>query len=50
MKEKYVLRLELIAHEGNNFESVCNVQNLVHNRLKDIFSVDSVEIQQVVSA
>lgn len=49
MSEQYVLRVVLTAHEGKHFESVCNVQNLVADRLKDIFVIDSTEIKQVVS-
>jgi hypothetical protein len=49
MNEQYVLRVVLTAHEGKHFESVCNVQNLVADRLKDIFVIDSTEIKQVVS-
>lgn len=49
MNEQYVLRVVLTAHEGKRFESVCNVQNLVADRLKDVFVIDSTEIKQVVS-
>jgi hypothetical protein len=49
MSEQFVLRVVLTAHEGKHFESVCNVQNLVADRLKDIFAVDSTEIKQVLS-
>ena len=49
MKEQYVLRVVLTANEGVRFESVCNVQNLVDARLRDLFSVSSTEIKQVVS-
>ena len=50
MNEQYLLRVNLTAHEGIHFESVCNVQNLLQDRLKDICSVESAEIKQVVSA
>lgn len=49
MSEQYVLRVVLTANEGVRFESVCNVQNLVDARLRDLFSVSSTEIKQVVS-
>jgi hypothetical protein len=49
MSEQFVLRVVLTTHEGKHFESVCNVQNLVADRLKDIFAVDSTEIKQVLS-
>jgi hypothetical protein len=49
MSEQYVLRVVLTANEGVRFESVVNVQNLVDARLRDLFSVDSTEIKQVVS-
>jgi hypothetical protein len=49
MNEQYVLRVVLTAHEGKHFESVHGVQNLVADRLKDIFTVNSTEIKQVLS-
>ena len=49
MNEQYILRVVLTAHEGKNFESVHGVQNLVADRLKDIFTVNSTEIKQVLS-
>lgn len=49
MSEQFVLRVVLTAHEDKHFESVCNVQNLLADRLKDIFAVDSTEIKQVLS-
>jgi hypothetical protein len=49
MNEQYVLRVVLTAHEGKHFESVYNVQNLLADRLKDIFTVNSTEIKQVLS-
>jgi hypothetical protein len=50
MGEKYVLRVELTTRDDVHYESVCNVQNLIHDKLRDYFEVHSTEIKQVVSA
>lgn len=48
--EKYVLRVELTTRDDVHYESVCNVQNLINEKLRDYFTVESTEIKQVVSA
>lgn len=50
MNEKYILRVELTTRDDVHYESVCNVQNLIHEKLRDYFTVDTTEIKQVVSA
>lgn len=50
MSEKYVLRVELTTRDDVHYESICNVQNLIDDKLRDYFEVHSTEIKQVVSA
>ena len=50
MSERYVLRVELTTHDGIHYESVCNVQNLIHGKLGDWFDVKTTEIKEIVSA
>jgi len=50
MSEKYVLRVELTTRDDVHYESINNVQNLIHEKLSDYFEVRTNEIKQVVSA
>ena len=49
MSEKYVLRLELTTRDDVHYESINNVQNLIDQKLRDYFDVQSTEIKKVLS-
>lgn len=49
MSEKYLLRVELETHDDVHYESICNVQNLIDDKLRNYFTVKSTEIKQVSS-